>query len=141
MIGQDADAACASSKPSGTGTVKALRATTTAAASSLVAPGTKYVRPDGILVALGSDLIKGTLSSGIWQQGNGAYTSNVAIWTGANDLMTVGTAASTCANWTSAASTDSYASGATAGDLSGSWWRNGSAACNATYTFAYCIEQ
>lgn len=141
MADQSADSACTASKPAGVGTVKALRATTTTAASAVISASAKYVRPDGILVAAGSDLIAGKLLSGIWQHGNGAYSDNLGVWTGAADLATVGTAATTCANWTSIASTDSAKWGSSSGDIAAGWWQGGSEACNNTYTFAYCVEQ
>ena len=146
-VGADADARCAASKPPGTGTVSALRATTTAPASSLLTMTAKYVRPDGILVGLGSDLVAaaGTsgqtlLASGIWQQGDGTYVPTRAVWTGATSLTTTGTVDSTCSNWTSTAST-SVITGATPGTDPGFWqnavpWR-----CDNTYTWSYCVER
>jgi len=138
-IGQSADAKCASSKPSGTGTVVALRATTTTAASTMIDPTVTYVRPDGIVVGLGADFLAGTLTSGIWQQGNGQYVDDRAVWTGSNSPSELGTSASTCSDWTQ--NTGAVSAGASA-STDHAWWLNALPwTCASTYTWSYCIEQ
>ena len=138
-IGQSADAKCESSKPSGTGTVVALRATTTTAASTMIDPPVTYVRPDGIVVGLGADLLAGTLKSGIWQQGNGQYLDNRAVWTGSNSPSERGTTASTCSDWSS--NTGPILAGSSAGTDLGWWLDNVPWTCASTYTWSYCIEK
>ena len=138
-IGQDANAKCEASKPAGTGTVKALRSTTTVAASTLIAPAATYVRPDGIAVGKGSDLLANALESGTWQQGDGTYLDGRAIWTGSDTPSTTGTTASTCSDWTSTAGTTTEGN-TTSTDLS--WWHNTPGwSCANTYTWVRCIEQ
>jgi hypothetical protein len=137
-IGQSADAICEAAKPAGTGSVVALRATTTTPASLFIDPAATYVRPDGIVIGQGRDLIAGTLRSGVWQQGNGWYV-NHAVWTGSSSPGALGTAASTCADWTSKTG-DIYAGSTTSTDSI--WWQNPvSWTCASTYTWSYCIEQ
>jgi len=138
-IGQSADAKCESSKPSGTGPVVALRSTTTAAASTTIDPTATYVRPDGIVVGLGADLVASTLKSGIWQQGNGQYLDSRAVWTGSSQPSEVGTSASTCSDWTQNTGAI-YAGGSSSTDLA--WWSdNVPWTCASTYTWSYCIEK
>jgi hypothetical protein len=143
-VGADADASCAASKPPGTGAVSALRATTTTAASSLLTMTAKYVRPDGILVGLGSDLVAAiggnSLASGVWQQGDGSYVNTRAVWTGATSLTATGTMNSTCSNWTSTASTAAI-TGATSSTEAGFWDNPLTWPCDNTYTWSYCVER
>ena len=138
-VGQSADAKCESSKPSGTGAVVALRATTTTAASTMIDPTATYVRPDGIVVGLGSDLLASTLKSGIWQQGNGQYLDNRAVWTGSNSPSELGTTASTCSDWTS--NSGPILAGSSSGTDLGWWLDNVPWTCASTYTWSYCIEK
>jgi hypothetical protein len=138
-VGQSADAQCESAKPSGTGPVAALRATTTTAASTMIDPTATYVRPDGIVVGLGSDLLASTLKSGIWQQGNGQYLENRAVWTGSNSPSELGTITSTCSDWTKNTGA-MFAGGSSSVDFS--WWvDNIPWTCASTYTWSYCIEK
>ena len=77
------------------------------------------------------------LNSGIWQTAMGQYTPSL-VWTGSAKPNVVGTAASTCANWTSQSATGVLGWGAY--DNVESW--NASLApmaCNQTYTL-YCVE-
>jgi hypothetical protein len=137
-IDQSADALCDAAKPAGSGAVVALRATTTTPASAFIDPAAAYVRPDGIVVGSGEDLIAGTLRSGVWQQGNGFYV-NHAVWTGSRSPSALGTVASTCADWTSTTG-DIYAGSTTS--IDGLWWQNPNPwTCASTYTWSYCIEQ
>jgi len=79
-----------------------------------------------------------TLKSGVWQQGNGWYVDR-AVWTGSRSPSELGTAASTCADWTSK-SGDIYAGATTAIDML--WWQNPvDWTCASTYTWSYCIEE
>jgi hypothetical protein len=107
-----ADALCAAEKPADVAAATALLNTTTAAASTLLVPGARYVRPDGVLVGTTEDLIAASvgdkpLASGIWQHGDGTYITNASdldyaydAYTGANGgLDIVGTAQSTCNDW------------------------------------------
>jgi hypothetical protein len=138
-IGQPADARCESAKPIGTGPVAALRATTTIAASTMIDPTATYVRPDGVVVGLGADLLAGTLKSGIWQQGNGQYMENIAVWSGSDLPAEVGTSASTCSDWTQNTGA-TFAGASSATDIS--WWLDGQPwTCASTYTWSYCIEK
>jgi hypothetical protein len=138
-IGQSADAQCESAKPSGTGPVAALRATTTTAASTMIDPTATYVRPDGIIIGLGADLLAHTLKSGIWQQGNGQYLESRAVWTGSNSPSDLGTTANTCSDWTQNTGA-MFAGSSSSVDLS--WWvDNIPWTCASTYTWSYCIEK
>ena len=138
-IGQSADAQCESAKPSGTGPVAALRATTTVAASTMIDPTATYVRPDGIVVGLGADVISSTLKSGIWQQGNGLYQENRAVWTGSSTPADLGTTANTCSDWTK--NTGAMFAGSSSSVALAWWVDNIPWTCASTYTWSYCIEK
>jgi hypothetical protein len=123
MMGRAAgDALCESEKPPGSGTVKALISTTDMPASAFITPDRTYVRPDGIVVGTGAELIaaaklSGTIHSGIWQHGDGSYAVSVpdgpaeAVWIGfpgyLGGLDSAGTLETTCSNWTSVSATQS----------------------------------
>jgi len=136
-IGQSAEARCESDKPAGTGRVSVLRSTTTVPASTLIDSSAVYVRPDGIVVGLGSDLIAGKLPSGIWQQGDGRYKNNI-VWTGGGTPDRAGTEANTCSDWTSSADVEMYA-GANS-PVTYTWWHNPHPWSCANMAFVYCIE-
>jgi hypothetical protein len=108
-----ADALCAAEKPAGAVTVKALLTTTDAPAANVLKADTTYLRVDGTVVGTGAQLIavsrgQGLLGTGIWQHGDGSYAdeenNNGYRWLGVPGedagLDVVGTAASTCADWT-----------------------------------------
>jgi|CXWL01.1.fsa_nt_gi hypothetical protein len=134
-----ADDLCNAQKPAGAGQVRALLATTTLKASSLVDHFGTYIRVDGQVVGTGAELMTtGWLRSGIWQTGAGAYVAPFMAWTGSVDMTTLGTATGTCGNWTQ-------------GNVSGivgfptqteapKWWNAGTTPCSGTLPL-YCIEQ
>ncbi len=96
-------------------TFRALMATSTASmASRFNASGAPWVRVDGIpVVTAASDLLTpgGKMLAALNVQANGTYLTNYAGWTGSGDPTLPSTAANTCNNWTSAASTSSAISG------------------------------
>jgi len=98
------DQQCQAEKPAGVVNARALIATTTHTAASVLDLQATYLRPDGIIVGTGAVLAaRGPLSSGIWQAGNLTYPpaqANFLTWTGVNDLVSLGTLAGTCGNWT-----------------------------------------
>ena len=105
----------------------------------MIDPAATYVRPDGIVVGLGADLLASTLKSGIWQQGNGQYLDSRAVWTGSSLPTELGTSASTCADWTS--NTGAIFTGSTPSTDLGWWMGTQPWTCASTYTWSYCIEQ
>jgi hypothetical protein len=84
-----------------TGTFKALIATEGAsAASRFSATGANWVRLDGVAVAASpEDFLGGRWLAPLGVQPGGAHVDS-PVWFGANDLVTPGTAASTCTSWT-----------------------------------------
>lgn len=85
---------------------KALVGYTTGAASTALDAATTYVRPDGVVIGTGAELMAITtgtyLRSGIFQRADGLYI-NTGMLLGPSSLTSVGTASNTCANWTSTA--------------------------------------
>jgi uncharacterized repeat protein (TIGR02543 family) len=134
------DNRCATDKPPGTGTVRALVATSSASALSRLLPGQRYVRPDGVFVASTADLSSGALlTSGIWQDGAGAYLANQAVWTGATSPGVFGTAATTCNSWVSSSGSAITGLDHTT-DMQ--WWNySASTSCSSTFVRLYCVEQ
>ena len=133
-----ADQLCASEKPAGIANVRAMLATSTASAASRFLSNAFYVRVDGQLVGTGQDLASlSNLHSGIWQTGSGSYVI-VGVWTGSSGFTFVGTAASTCSNWTSALS-EAGIGGLAVTTLSPGWWYFTSRPCT-TPQRIYCAE-
>ncbi len=137
------DALCEAEKPGGTGTVVALLARTTAAASTLLGPTTTYIRPDGIVVGTGQRIIDASgvdpnarLASGIWQTGAGAYLDTIA-WTGTTVLSTVPTS-DTCGDWSSTTGTGLAGR---SGFTGVGFWNRSSENCDSTSARLYCVEQ
>jgi hypothetical protein len=138
------DAHCEAGKPAGSGAVHALLARVGLSASAFLTAGTTYVRPDNVVVGTGAELSGGTVRSGIWQQGNGTYVSldgTIPIGlTGAVNLTTAGTNASTANDWTN--SSGNAIRGADWADVS-RWWISdaGQLVTNAGTHRFYCVEE
>jgi len=123
-----------------TGSFKALLATTSNSAASVLQPATiDYTRVDGVKIGSYSDISAGAnLSSGIWQTATGTYAPPFSsVWTGATLPNTAGTATSTCSNWSSSA--PSGVSGY-AQKTDPTWWLlNVSTQCTQS-TPVYCLQ-
>lgn len=135
------DAVCNADRPSGVAIGKALLSRTTSTAASLIRATQMYVRPDGQEVGTGAEIIGFQTRGGIWQLGNGSYLSaNSRAWTGAAALDQLGTAASTCKDWTDPKQTGTNGFA----ELSrNSFWNFTNQLCNATDSSQprlYCYE-
>jgi hypothetical protein len=122
------------------GTYKALLASTTASAISRFTLAAHYVRPDGTLIADGATLAAGgVLASGIWQRPTGIYLESFAdiAWTGASTPSDVGTAASTCNDFTSAAGNGTFGRATL---IDGTWWNGGTGSCGQAH-HVYCLQE
>lgn len=144
--GQTPDAKCQADRPAGVTTAAALIATTMRAASSVLVPTASYVRMDGTLVATGAELAATppSLASGIWQSADGVYRARGAdgrfarTWTGSDAVGTVGTANTTCADWTNGtAANTGVVSDFTL--TSRGWWYLGTSACDSPRNL-YCAQ-
>lgn len=140
------DALCESEKPAGTGSVVALLARSTAAAATLLAPATTYVRPDGTAVGTGQDLIDTGffqvgnpefLASGAWQTASGSYVGGL-VWTGSTNVSNVPLASETCNDWTTSIGNGNRGDASSTGS---GYWDGGTSACGANNLRLYCIEQ
>lgn len=139
-----ADALCASEAAAATlpGTYKALLATTTASAASRMTLASLYVRPDGMPIASGTTIAAGgSLDSGIWQRADGTYVPSAGdlAYTGASQPSAVGTATSTCDDWTSTASVGAIIGAVTFADST--WWNTASNGSCANEIAVYCLQQ
>jgi hypothetical protein len=152
-----ADALCQSEATSAglSGTFKALLATTTAsAASRFNQSGAPWVRVDGVALAPTAAALfaSGTL---IWDlplnipADNSGQRSNSSQWSGApsppsgtNLLTLVGTATTTCQDWSSGASTDTGNAGRVFDShLATAYALDPNIACNSTNIALSCLEQ
>lgn len=141
-----ADALCTSQATAAglTGTFKALLATTTAtAASRFTTTAANFVRPDGVVIGPVSAVLGGNvvLSAPINVTADAAsYLGNNGSWTGATAPTSVGTAASTCANWSSNLATATGVYGRV-GETDGKYWFNTTTTttCNASFR-VYCLQ-
>jgi len=125
---------------------KALIATTTTTAGSLLNASTVYVRPDGIVIGTGAQIVAGQLQSGLWQHLDGTYAigSDLSFtpWTGATTLLDLGTTSSTCADWSSGTTGSPYVGESLASRLEERtryWWYYGSGGCGQARAL-YCFE-
>jgi hypothetical protein len=102
------DEHCRLSVPTGVVNASALVAYTDRAAREALTLGynTEYVRPDGVILGTAEDLVSFRTNAGIWQAEDGTYLSpsrtgsSPDVWTGQTDFDRLGTAESTCNNWT-----------------------------------------
>lgn len=139
-----ADALCRTEAASAglSGSFKALLpADGASAASRFDLKGAPWVRPDGVpIVDKAADLATGTLIAPIDQHASGPYDLEFYfVWAGAPGPGAVGTAASTCASWTSMAP-DLYTSSATDTTIESNWYGSGYVPCNA-WGRVICLQE
>jgi hypothetical protein len=140
----DFDTQCASDATAASlpGTYLAAVATTTATIRSRFTIDARPVqRRDGTVVATSADRLLSTsdLPSPVNQLANGTYTSNL-VWTGAPNAATVGTAATTCTNWTDTSGTTTGEVGDASSVASASFWGGRGINCG-TRTPVLCLQQ
>lgn len=148
---QTPNALCIATRPAGVTGAAALLATTTTSAASVLSMTANYVRPDGTFVATGAALASTSgvpfsngepLSSGIWQSGDGVYRqylpSKTLVWTGQTSLTAVGTAATTCNNWTDPSNGTAVMGGFTT--TLGNYWNFLNTFCGGEMNPIYCVE-
>jgi hypothetical protein len=96
------DTICQRERAAGVLRAVAFLSTSRSPASDKIAEDATYVRPDGTLVARGSALLAGKLSSGVWQFGDGRYAAANSVWTGSTMPTATGTLGTTCGDWQNA---------------------------------------
>jgi hypothetical protein len=102
-----------------------------------------WVRLDGIpLVARAADLFvpNGTLLAPLQVTALGTYLSNYGGWSGGADPRAVGSAASTCNDWTSGSAGTAVGGRVLFGKLSKAYAFDPSLPCDAGFTHLYCLE-
>jgi hypothetical protein len=136
----DPDAHCALSMPAGVSAARALVAYSSAPASDVLGPTTTYVRPDGVVVGTGAEIVAQTLRSGIWQYADGSYIdefdNGASVFVGATSLTVNG--ADSCNNWQDFSANSNVVIGNfhTAGK---SFWNYITFTCN-VLSKLYCVE-
>ena len=136
---QSPDAKCGAERPAGVADGRALIATTTRQAATVLDPAAVYVRPDGTRVGTGALIAQGFgLESGIWQTATGQYQSRYAVWTGSATPSAVGTISSTCNDWQDTSSA-SFGTSGVSGLAFVLWWSGSVAACSGAWPI-YCVE-
>lgn len=140
-----ADALCnAEAQGAGlTGTHLALLATTSSSAASRFGPGAPWVRVDGVIVFESlSDLLSQTLRASLDVGPGGERSNLVGAWTGAAGTNLVGTAASTCNNWSVNTNSETGQTGSANLASPGFFNAFGSPGCgSAAGQRLYCLQQ
>ncbi len=133
-----ANTLCNSERPTGVASARALLATTSASAASLLAADVLYVRPDGIPIGTRDEFVAGTLRSGNWVHADGSYDFiSWAVWAGSAPFSApAASGLSNCDNWSSSAPTASLVGGPTSTGAPGSvvpnsfgWWGRTETSC------------
>ncbi|PZR18313.1 MAG: hypothetical protein DI536_00045 [Archangium gephyra] len=128
-----------------TGVYRALIASTTQPAASVLTDAQLYYRPDGSLVGSGAQMkaMPPSLASGVWHDGAGALVDPAMnesgmVWTGAANVNTLGTAMTTCNDWSNVMAESTTGAGllATSAFFSGF----GAQPCSGQRSL-YCVEQ
>jgi hypothetical protein len=135
---------CDAQKPAGSVSIfKPFLATSTTSASvsAGIVAGTKYYRVDGAFVGTGSELNSKKIHNGIWVTGSGTFLPSIVtgVFTGADTPSALGTASSTCNNWTS--STTGAPIAGRVGVANADFFGGAVRLCNDTTTYLYCVEQ
>jgi hypothetical protein len=149
-----ADAKCLADAPASVTDVKAVLVASTRTLADVLGTTTVYVRPDGVKVGTGAEIMQAmntstppaTIESAVTQDGGGNYVDpGVAqiVWTGLSEHGAPDT--DTCRDWTSAEWTDS----GTMGGVANGWTyagNDGSFACDNNWlgsavVFLQCAEQ
>jgi hypothetical protein len=143
-----ADAKCQSDATDAglAGSFRALLSTSTVAAVDRFAMNTPWMRPDGVIVFIhASDLSTMTMAAPITVAADGVTRiANAYVWSGSTAPNALGTAATTCNNWTSRSSTDSATAGLVGSlrTLDGSSvWGLGPVGCDFRASMLYCLQQ
>jgi hypothetical protein len=143
----EADALCASEATAGglTGTYKAMMATVGASAISRFTTGGSslpWARPDNTLVAGSSGALAVAQTHLLATPNSNAagttYVAGANAWTGATDLITAGTVASTCNNWTDP--TMIARAGQPSHTLMSRWFNYQGLLCSQAFKI-YCFQQ
>jgi hypothetical protein len=133
------DAHCQLERPTGVSSGVAFIAHTGRAAADVLDPAATYVRPDGLAVGTGADLGAGKLATGIWQLANGSYASGadgIEALTGTYAVTDVGTADTTCNDWSSSTGTSILG---LFPETSVRFWFQTMSVCQET-GYLYCVE-
>ena len=135
------DAICNAEKPVGSGTFKALVATTGIAASSLVSETTNYVTIQRLLIGTGAEITSASFfanGAGMWEHSDFSFPSGFArVYTGSASPVSLGSAGTTCNDWGSTTGNGTYG----LYQLPDSrWWNFNVQTCNLS-AHVHCIEQ
>ncbi len=136
---------CQSIKPPDVDTAAALIAYTDRPAAAVLDMSANYVRLDGTLIGTGAQIAAGNLESGIWQDGASGYVQlgyfGFPMWTGHTNLVTPGTIAGTCGNWSDLSQTAGIQGDNRVADPQ--WWFKRTAPCNNSVGGSggfYCVQ-
>jgi hypothetical protein len=98
--GQTPDQACNATRPAGVAAnARAFVAYSTQPAASVIVPTANYVRPDGLLIGTGAQIIQMQALAGPWLRADGSVLLGTSMWAGAptpNDVAT-----ENCLDWQS----------------------------------------
>jgi hypothetical protein len=104
-----ADTLCRDDRPPGVTNARAMLGTTTQTPGSVLSPQATYVRPDGIVIGTGQDILDGTQASAIWVKSDGSSYLGTLVWSGSNAIDSVSSSMGlSCNDWTSWMATGEY---------------------------------
>jgi hypothetical protein len=104
----------------------------------VLSAGALYVRPDGIPVGTGQNIIDGKLTSALWVESDRSFYMGNFVWTGSTAIDRPASAAGvSCDDWTTALSTGQWATPAIAPD----WFSGVVAPSCVDAPPIFCIEQ
>ena len=132
------DKLCEASRP-GLGSARALITVDDEPASLRISPTARYVRPDGVVVGTGAQLLSHQLATGIWVQGNGDPSEAQKVWTGSTGISVTGPDDS-CQGWTEEMFGTAIAGVPSVHVLN--WWSSDPrVSCDTGSLPVYCVEE
>lgn len=138
------DAVCNAEKPAGSGTFKALVASTGSAASSLVSSTTNYMTIQRLFIGTGAEITSASFfasGAGMWEHSNFSFPTPTGplarVYTGSASPVALGSAQTTCNDWGSTMGNGTYGLYQMGRDR---WWGFNVQACNLP-AHVHCIEQ
>lgn len=136
------DSFCNAHKPAAysTRSFVALVASTAITAGGRLTSTSSYYRTDGVLVGTGAEITAESLNGGPWVGDDGSYLAGeVYAWNGSTSPSVVGTAASTCNNYTSASAGTTGGRVGRAASVASDFFGMGTTSCNSGFR-VFCAE-
>lgn len=135
------DAVCNAEKPPGSGTFKALVASTGSTAASLLNAATNYVTIERLLIGTGAEIASASFfanGAGMWEHSNLSFPAGFdRVYTGAASPVSAGSNTDNCTDWGSTSGSGIYGLYMLPDSR---WWNIGAQTCSSA-AHVHCIEQ